>query len=517
MTRPDSSRPETHRIAVIDGDNRFRRAPASPDLPSTLHQSGRHQRQASGLGQLRRLLLWMALGYLVFVIYGSLVPLNFRSMPLEDAVARFRDLPFLDLGIGSRADWVANLLLFIPLAFLWTALLAVGRGPAIAALVSLLVVVAGVALAVGIEFTQLFFPKRTVSQNDIMAESLGGVLGVIAWWAFGARMVAWYESWRLARTPAELAERLAWVYLVGIYTYGLLPLDLTLSPVELFHKWRDGYLHLIPFVGLPADPAKAVYQLVADCMLWAVLAFLWGIKRGVSRLGPWQIVFASALLLEFLQLFVYSRITDVTDLLTAALGGLLGARVALLYSGRDGKAGSTRSGKRISWIAFSLVLVWLGVLGTVFWYPFEFSADGLPLRERLDFLSRVPFHSHYIGNEFGAASEVLNKVLFFAPLGGLLAWWVSTLSWKWRSMAGFAAFFAILFSALGIEAGQMYLPEKVPDTTDAFLEVLGGSMGYVLVRKFLARSRPLPGGGSRRRASASGTRSTSQPSDPLNR
>ena len=61
----------------------------------------------------------LALGYLCFVVYGSLVPLDYVPVPWDEAAERFRNIPFLQLGIGSRADWVANLLLFIPLTFFW--------------------------------------------------------------------------------------------------------------------------------------------------------------------------------------------------------------------------------------------------------------------------------------------------------------------------------------------------------------------------------------------------------------
>ncbi len=74
-----------------------------------------------------RSLLWLAaLVYTAFVIYGSLVPLEFRAMPWDEAVAKFGAIPFLKLGIGSRADWVANLLLFIPLTYLWMGALTAG-------------------------------------------------------------------------------------------------------------------------------------------------------------------------------------------------------------------------------------------------------------------------------------------------------------------------------------------------------------------------------------------------------
>ena len=56
--------------------------------------------------------------YLIFVIYGSLVPLEFQAISRTEALRRFSEIPWLDLGIASRADWVANCLLFIPLAFL---------------------------------------------------------------------------------------------------------------------------------------------------------------------------------------------------------------------------------------------------------------------------------------------------------------------------------------------------------------------------------------------------------------
>ena len=47
--------------------------------------------------------LWLFLGYGVFVVYGSLVPLEYKALSLEEAWARFQHVPFLNLGLGSRA------------------------------------------------------------------------------------------------------------------------------------------------------------------------------------------------------------------------------------------------------------------------------------------------------------------------------------------------------------------------------------------------------------------------------
>ena len=68
---------------------------------------------------IRRSTLTLAwLGWLVFVVYGSLVPLDYVALPLDHALAAFRNIPFLSLGLDSRADWVANGVLYAPLGSL---------------------------------------------------------------------------------------------------------------------------------------------------------------------------------------------------------------------------------------------------------------------------------------------------------------------------------------------------------------------------------------------------------------
>ncbi|MDA1323522.1 MAG: hypothetical protein O3C34_02150 [Proteobacteria bacterium] len=67
--------------------------------------------------RLGRWLTLMAFGYGVFVLYGSLVPLQIRSLDLANALSQFSRISFHSLGTVHRADWVANILLYIPLAF----------------------------------------------------------------------------------------------------------------------------------------------------------------------------------------------------------------------------------------------------------------------------------------------------------------------------------------------------------------------------------------------------------------
>ncbi len=434
----------------------------------------------------RGILLVAAAVYSLFVVYGSLVPLDYRPMPLDEAVARFRAIPFLDLGIGSRADWVANVLLFVPLTFLWLGALWDRWYPGMQVLASLLVLAAALALSVGSEFTQLFFPPRTVSQNDLLAEAIGGLIGVVAWWAAGPRLADWMASWRVGHGSWSLERRLLYVYLAGLFAYNLLPLDLTISPVEVYHKLRAGRLVLVPFGGLPADPVQAIYEVITDIAVWVPVALLWRKTLG-STARALRNTLLAALLLEFLQLWVFSRVSDVTDVFTAALGAWLGVLLARRVGAAPSAASTAAStggagraagaGAGLLWLVAALA--WTGVLAVVFWFPFDFNLDGQFLRERLLALKRAPFTAYYYGTEFRAATEVLHKVLFFAPLGFFLGFGMSRFRWRRSWIWGLGL--AVAGSVAGVvEAGQLALPGKNADFTDWVLECLGAGLGLWL-------------------------------------
>lgn len=433
----------------------------------------------------RRILVLAGLGYLLFVIYGSLVPLRFRPLPLSEAWTSFLNIRYLHLGIASRADWVANILLFVPLAFLWLGVLWPRKSRGLQTAVSGLVLVAAVGLSAAIEFAQLFFPPRTVSLNDILAEGIGAGIGVVLWWAAGHGLVQWLEEWRGKRPGRSVVERLLYLYLFLLFGYNLLPLDLTISPVEIFHKWRAGRVVLVPFGYHFSDSAQALYDLLADIAVWVPVGYLWRLSAERGHLSVWLRVTSAAALVEFLQLFVYTRVSDVTDVLTAALGGGIGivlARLAPLktqipVTARAGPSFRVRWG--VVWPAVGL-LAWLAVLALVFWYPFDFRFEGGFVRQRIAGLGRVPFEAYYFGTEYRAVTEVLHKTLFFAPGGALFA--LISLRMPrplWRRLFGAGAFLFVALTALTIELGQLFLPRKIADLTDWALETLGGVLGYM--------------------------------------
>jgi len=427
----------------------------------------------------------LGIGYLLFVIYGSLVPLEYRARPFAEAWQQFLNIRYLELGIESRSDWVANLLLFIPLSFLWLGIFWPRRSIFVKVLASVVLFAASVSLATGIEFTQIYFPPRTVSFNDIFAESMGALTGIFLWWSYGEKALHWFSGWHGAGDRLNLARRILYVYLFILFGYSLMPLDLTLSLGELFDKWKEGRLILTPFgYAYPSTP-MLIYGFFTETLIWLPVGFLWQLCTTKGKLTTWCYAILAAVLLEMMQLFVYTRITDITDILSAALGAGIGTLLAArLHAAKPiRESGITRAFHISPWFFIWSVLfsVWCGVILFSFLYPFNFIADIEVVKERfLAFRREVPFQSYYFSTEYVAITALLRKITLFIPLGALLALVVSKISHPfWRRIGLLGSFTLILLFAYGVEIGQLFLADRVASNTDWFLEMLGGAIGYI--------------------------------------
>ncbi|OGB05383.1 MAG: hypothetical protein A3G29_10435 [Burkholderiales bacterium RIFCSPLOWO2_12_FULL_64_99] len=424
----------------------------------------------------RSLQIWIFLLYVLFVIYGSLVPLRFVDRGWTDAMEAFRNIPFLDLGIHSRADWVANFLLFIPLTFLAGLVLNGSAGTFRRVLIAGMLTLSAWALAVGIEFTQLFFPQRTVSQNDILAEGLGGIVGTALHFLAGVKVHAWLDGFWRAQQAQDRASILLRSYLLILLVFNVMPLDLTLSPVEMFHKWKEGRVIFIPFYGLKDGWSITLYGLLTDLLIWAPVGALWALQAARTFRQIFWLGLLAAAGIEALQLFVYSRTTDVTDVLLGACGALGGA---LLLRRTRPSWPTIASLIQRHW--FAVWGAWAVLLLCVFWFPFHFRVADLSGADVAAAFTRVPFYTYYFGSEFHAINELLRKVGFFLP-AGLILGFAASLSVKVspgmvRLHLGMLALLAFV-----VEFGQLALPGKVADVTDAVLEFGGAWLGYQIAR-----------------------------------
>jgi glycopeptide antibiotics resistance protein len=427
---------------------------------------------------------WLALGFLVLAVYGSLVPLRYQPMPLDEAVQRFRNLRFFGETTEKRSDFVANVLLFIPLAYLLMGALCVDRRRRVGLAAAAGVVAFCTGLSLAIEFVQAYFPPRTQSINDIVAESAGGIIGTLVWLGWGQQLTEWGRRfWAVWGTQGVVAVFLPG-YLAFLLLVHVMPLDLTISPAELYRKYKEGKVNLVPF----RMPALSLPKLI-DAIAWKVAYFLpLGLLLAFLRSPRWRswqgwprvLLFGllTAALFEVLQLFVWTRNSDVTDVI---LGGLsvLGGWTLVLAARQFRKPGWQGSKDFVlarPGIRAAVFVVWLAVAVTYAWGPFDFNfGQGLGAFRRV---LGYPFADYYWTPEYQVFDQVLRRMLLFAPLGALL---VPTRPAADRRCSWLALLAGLVLAAV-LECGQLYLPGRYAGITDVLLQPLGAWAGFGITR-----------------------------------
>jgi VanZ family protein len=441
-----------------------------------------------------------ALAFTALAIYGSLVPLRYEPLSWNDAIARFRQIPYLQLDAGSRADWVSNILLFVPLGYLVAGALSVDtRSRAWRALACMVVVIAASLLSIALEFTQLWFPDRTVSQNDIIAETWGAIGGALLWFVTGQATTAWIRRYTAAARSRQQRDWLLEAYFAGFVVYAVLPLDLTISSGELLGKFREGKVTIVPFADVNAS-WESLYGLVRDVAVFVPIGMLiatWRAPAGraVRPVAVTALIGAVvAVAIEFAQLLVLSRFTSSTDCILGTIGTAIGGGLMARWHRRRQPAGAVVAPN----VAFRQFLVWIGaaaicavVIAVIACAPFEVSGTRDEWRARYEGFWAVPFANLSRGSEYNAVSDILRKTLLFGLFGGCCARALTALALpsrvRWLLAGG--ALVAAAGLAGAIELAQVFLPPHVPDVTDVILGAVGALAGMLVVLRMTAGAK----------------------------
>jgi VanZ family protein len=414
-------------------------------------------------------LLPLAIAYAGFVVYGSLVPLEFRPGSLDAALQAFGHIPYLRLGVASRADWIANILLYIPLAFLLAGVAAQmrSRGARIAG--TLATTLLCIALAVAVEFAQLFFPPRTVSQNDLIAESIGTGLGVALWLALGPRIVGLTAHVRIGGPRATRAALT--LYVAGYLAFSLFPYDFLISGKELAEKLsasdRSAWVLSDSCGGIVRCNAK----LLAEILLAAPLGMLYGMLRGRNRRARYGRVFLWGLALgaaiEGLQILLASGVSQGLSVLTRGLGAVWGLAFQRVFS-REWFVQHRATVRKLAWLAAPVYLaVALAVKGLM---PPSFDAPWAAI-EKLKSLSFLPFYYHYFTTETEAMQSLLLNAGLYLPVGLLV--WITMPPARDRAVRWIAAL-AGAGVGLAIETLTLFTIGRRADPTNVLIAAAAG-------------------------------------------
>ena len=256
-----------------------------------------HQNPAPLISVQRLLLV-----YALFVVYGSLVPLDFRPQPLAQAWATFQELRWFHIGTERRADLIANLILYLPLGLLAAAALS-----RLHFLLNLLIAFAACALlAVTVEFAQLYFPPRTVSRNDLLVELIGSAVGIL--------------GWLFLREPINRFRRLhldsgAFTMVLAIYAAAYLflsffPFDLVLTRTELRVKLESGAAGVL-MAGSGCSSLRCVLKLVGEAAAALPLGVLiLRLKPNIKLIGLITLALTGSMIIELAQIFLLSGVSQ---------------------------------------------------------------------------------------------------------------------------------------------------------------------------------------------------------------
>jgi glycopeptide antibiotics resistance protein len=397
----------------------------------------------------------------------------------------------------TRSDLIANVLLAVPIGFFVMGSLTLDRrGLGTRLTRATVTFVTGIVLALLLEFLQIFVNNRVVSQRDVFAQALGTLIGLTAWWLLGQILADWlrgHHRGRKAALPVGLQRLRAilTIYAAGWLVSMLQPFDLTLSPAEIWHKARGGGINLVPFGAPFASAADRVWDVIS-ALVSAVplggLALLTMVSLGVRKRGALAlaagVLFVSAS--ELVQILVVNRVVDVTDAMTGSLGVWLGIWATARFAPLPDRpvdvsvAGGGWTVGRRTMAAVACSLAWSGVLAFYHWKPFAFDLTPAHVRERMQQMSLLPLRQYQFETGAQLLAQATLKVGLGIPLGLCLAaatadaWrdtaYGETLRWTLALVIG-----AVVFGV--IEAGQLFLPQRVPDVTDVLWGTFGTAAG----------------------------------------
>jgi len=287
-------------------------------------------------------------------------------------------------------------------------------------------------------------------------------------------------------------------YLFLLVIVQLMPFDFAVSSDELAAKYRDRKIWLVPFASLLSkDLIEVLGKLFIHGLCLAPLGFLRALAMDQEKRirTSWFTVAAFGLavcaLVEGLQLFVYTRVADTTDILTGTAAVMLGWCAGYVFCDswdhflRRPNVRLTPNWRPSVWAGWTLA--WLATVLYFHWNPFDFTTD--PARftagsedlhqDGLRRFSWLPLVDYYWGNKYNALDQFLKKTLSFMPLGFLIALSRKRLyqprtTWLVLSLA--------LLTSLLIEVGRYFLPARGPSSTDLLISCLGAWLGFVLTQ-----------------------------------
>ncbi len=437
---------------------------------------------------------WATVVVFVFVFVVSLVPFDFFGWGASSTAGTFfvrRSLP------DELPDVFANLVLYIPLAA--PAYLSLRRRSA-ALTSAFMTFVGAMALSVVFEFVQAFSPSRVSSLVDVTANGVGAILGISIAESMRYAVPGWT---RKIQAEFQARPHAVWVklYVCGLVAAAAMPFTFAMDGGKLYRNIRS--TRLVPFEALVQERdamiearlaghhqeallaktrvMKTISRYFAEGVSFAFLAAIMvSALRGECGFGRIHTVAIAtwggswlALGLSVLQWPNLHRGFDATDIVMRLLGLVFGLATFSLRLGRQDRlkrddAAATNLPIRFAGLAVAAYILWNGLSPFVFDFPNQTESW-----TEVIWAWKAVFVTRYDR----LADDVLERMGAFGLFGGLLT--ASFASLRSRTLRGRICVTVPAAAVLAaiVEAGQFFIPTRVPSIWHVFFAGGGSLLG----------------------------------------
>ncbi|WP_300458593.1 VanZ family protein [Desulfobacula sp.] len=417
--------------------------------------------------------------WLLFIIYGSFIPFRIRSISLIDALYQFKHIPFLDLEITSRSDWVANILLYTPLGFFllgWISKKANSfykKG-----LAFFTVFLFCILTATSVEFFQIFISPRTVSLNDLIAETLGSLFGILLWFFSGPKIInLWFSAKSNSRAEVAL-NAFFFLYVVSLLGITLFPFDFLVSAQEM--KWKYEAWKMQSFLLNVNVSTVFIIKTMVEAAIFTPIGGLIGLKFRHTNVKIVLFLtilasFSIGFLIELLQFFTASGVSQGFSVLVRISGAFIGLAIV-------------KSSFLNYWEWFRpyvryLILMIFPIYFVLILKLSGWSKNGwLTIHESFstfDFHMLLPFYFHYFSTETRAVLSLLLNFGIYIPVG-FSCWLVYFSNNGYKKRYIVVSVFISMVLSLFTETGKLFQKGLHPDFTNVLIAAVSAFIVFKL-------------------------------------
>jgi glycopeptide antibiotics resistance protein len=141
--------------------------------------------------------------------------------------------------------------------------------------------------------------------------------------------IFFYKKWKVKGNDSVIVNTLMYVYICLVLYVTLMPIIVSL-PFITNHPYRT--MNLLPFDDFVNGRGDTVRQIVLNVIMMMPFGFLLPIVKKKSLFSCTMATFLFSLTIEILQPLINGfRSSDITDVITNTIGGILGYLLYLLF------------------------------------------------------------------------------------------------------------------------------------------------------------------------------------------